>query len=118
MLVISVNRYLRIFYEEIYHGEISWSEASKKLTWNNQLNWFSFYSKNELTKSTEIAKKASAWFRVTYKWLNKQTNEKRNRKRKNQKVNNHQQISQRLLSFAWIVYPILMKVYDDKDTQK
>ncbi len=124
--MISLNRYLRIFYEEIYHRamneqelieETSWSEAAKKLTWNNQLHWFSFYNKNEITTSSEIAKKASAWFCVTYEWLNNQTKEKRNRKRKNQRVNNHRQgqkISQRLLSFAWIVYPILMKIYDDK----
>jgi hypothetical protein len=123
MLIISLNRYLHIFYEEIYHRamheqelieETSWSEASKKLTWNNQLDWLSFYNKNEITNSTEIAKKASSWFHVTYKWLNNQTKDKRNRKRKHRTVNNHQQISQRLLSFAWIVYPILMKIYDDK----
>jgi hypothetical protein len=60
MLIISLNRYLHIFYEEFYHRamheqelieEISWSEASKKLAWNNQLDWFSFYIKNEITTS-------------------------------------------------------------------
>ncbi len=123
MFIISFDRYLRIFYDEIYHHamdkhelieETSWSEASKKLTWHNQLHWFSFYNTNEINTGSEIIKKASAWFRITYKWLDNQTKKKRNRKRKNRKQNNHQQKSQQLLSFAWIVYPVLMKIFDEK----
>ena len=130
MFIVYVRRYLRIFYDEIYHHamhkqelieEVSWVEASKKLKWSNQLHWFSHHSKNEITTASEIAKKASAWFRVTYKWLGNQTkkNEKKKKKRKNPKKNIQQQLHsqrkfQRLLSFAWIVYPILIKIYDDK----
>jgi hypothetical protein len=63
-------------------------------------------------------KKASAWFQVTYKWLNNQTKPiKMNSKRKNPAINNQEQQYrykyQPLLSFAWIVYPILMKIYDN-----
>jgi hypothetical protein len=128
---------LRIFYEEVYHHAndeqqlieiVPWSDVSKKLTWKNQLDWFTFYNKIEITDDSEVAKKASAWFRVTYKWLNKQTKQsekkkkKRNRKRKNRMANNQQQNQkpqaqykfQPLFSFAWIVYPVLMKIYDEK----
>jgi hypothetical protein len=126
MFIIYFDRYLRSFYEEIYHREMdkqelmeekSWSEASKKLTWHNQFHWFSFHSKNEITINSEIAKKASAWFCVTYKWLVNQTKMKRNTKRMNRDNNNHTTIQQKyhgLLSFAWIVYPILMKIFDEK----
>lgn len=121
-----------MFYEEIYHqamnkqellDNVPWSSASKTLTWKSQLRWFESLNKNEITISSEIIKKASAWFRVTYKWLINQTkptkkNKKRNRKRKNRiKKNQEQQNrfkSPPLLSFAWIVYPILMKIYDIK----
>ena len=80
----------------------------------------------EITNDTEIAKKASAWFRVTYQWAHNQWKQKgkkkkRNRKRKNRIASHQQQQSsqnqqkfQPILSFAWIVYPILMKVYDKK----
>ncbi len=117
---------MRIFYDEIYHRamdkqelieEKSWSEASKKLTWHNQLHWFLFYNKNEITTGSEIVKKASAWFRITYRWLDNQTSKERDRKRKNRGQNDHQkdeQKSQGLQSFAWIVYPVLMKIVDDK----
>jgi hypothetical protein len=98
------------------------------LTWKNQLDWITFYTKTEVTNDSEIAKKASAWFRVTYKWLNNQTKKqskkrkKRNRKRKNRMANNQRQNQDRqdpykpqpLLSFAWIVYPVLMHIYDEK----
>ena len=76
-------------------------------------------------------KKASAWFRVTYQCLSDQIKKKkkkrRNRRRKNRIENNQQQRQQQqnqksqnrnnlqlLFSFAWIVYPILMKIYDEK----
>lgn len=70
---------MRIFYDEIYHQSMerqelhedkSWSEALKSLNWHNQLNWFLFHHKNEIDINSEIAKKASAWFHVTYKRLN------------------------------------------------
>jgi len=118
---------LRIFYEEIYQhanddGQLTetfqWSDALKKLTWKNQLILFSFYSRKETTDDSEIMKKASAWFQVTYKWLNNQTKPiKTNRKRRNPATNNQEQQYrykyQPLLSFAWIVYPVLMKIYDN-----
>lgn len=138
LFLLCRDRYLRIFYEDIYHHAtdeqesssiISWSDAAKKLTWKSQANWFTFYSNMEITNDGEVAKKASAWFRVTYKWVNNQMRQKqgkkkkrRNRKRKNQLANDQQRReeshnkhkSQPLLSFAWIVYPILMKIHDEK----
>jgi hypothetical protein len=125
---------LHIFYKEVYHHAndeqelietVPWSDVSKKLTWKNQLDWFTCYTGIKITNGSEIAKKASAWFRVTYERLNNQTKQsrkKRNRKRNNRMENNQQQNQEvqdpykvrRLYSFAWIVYPVLMKIYDDK----
>ena len=128
---------MHIFYEEVYHhvedkedstSVDPWSDVVKKLSWKNQADWFPFYSKMEITNDTEVAKKASAWFRVTYQWAHNQMKQKpdqkknkRNRKRKSRRAKNqqqqpsqNQQRSQPLLSFAWIVYPILMKIYDEK----
>jgi hypothetical protein len=131
---------LRIFYEDIYHHandrdqlieSVQWSDVLKKLTWKNQLDLFTYCSKNEITNDSEVCKKAAAWFRVTYKWLNNQAkrskkNKKRNRKRKNRMANNQRQNQERenrykpqpLFSFAWIVYPVLMQIYDEKQESK
>ena len=103
---------------------IQWSDVSKQLIWKNQLDLFAFSNQTEITNDSEIMKKASAWFRVTYKWLHSQmkkirTNNKR--KRKNRMPNTQQQgpnKPQPLLSFAWIVYPVLMKIYDNKQESK
>lgn len=134
MLFACFIRYLRNFYEEIYHqanekGElrhpIAWTEASKELKWQNQLNWYSFLNKDETTNTSEIMKKASAWFRVTYKWISNKLEAKkkgRNRKRKNRMTDQQQQNqelknrkkSQPFCSFAWIVYPVLLEIYDEK----
>lgn len=98
----------------------------EKLTWKNQADWFASNSEMEITNDTEIAQKASAWFRATYRWAHPQMKQnkkkkRRNRKRKNRMVENqqqqpsqNQQRPQPLLSFAWIVYPVLMKIYDEK----
>ena len=91
--------------------DFQWSDVTKKLTWQNQLTLFEFYIGYEITKNNEIMKKASAWFRVTYKWLigEKRSKKKSQRKRRRPEENNNQQ---RFLSFAWIVYPVLMEIYD------
>ncbi|CAF4083207.1 unnamed protein product [Adineta steineri] len=127
------DKYLRIFYEEIYNHAhdadqlletVQWADVSKKLTWKSQFDLFLFNSKCDITIDSEIMKKASAWFRVTYKSFYDQMKEKKtSRKRKKSRMaNNREQNSNqhyqnkfdRLLSFAWIVYPILMKIYDTK----
>ncbi len=103
---------------------VNWVDISKKLTWKRQLDWFTFYHKIEITNDSEIAKKASAWFRVTYQWLYNQLKQNENKKIKrdrtttdNERIQQQNQLrSQRFLSFAWIVYPILMKIYDENTT--
>lgn len=98
------NKYLHIFYKDIYEDlakkneEIrSWSETSKDLSWKKQLNWFEFHTKTDFSIDNELAKKASAWFTVTY----------------NPEQKKHSIETQPLFSFAWIVYPILMKIFDE-----
>lgn len=101
-----------------------WSEVSKNLTWKKQIYWFEFHTNSEFTTETEIAKKASSWFRVTYQWLYNQLKQNENKKIKrdrtttdNERIQQQNQLrSQCFLSFAWIVYPILMKIYDEKTT--
>lgn len=106
------DRYLHIFYEKVYRDAndrqeliqtLSWSDAAKKLTWKNQLDWFHSHIRTKITNGSKIAKKASAWFRVTYEWLNQ------NRETQDQYT------VPPLLSYAWIVYPVLMKIYDEKN---
>lgn len=101
-----------------------WPEASKKLTWRKQIDWFEFYTNSEFTIETEMAKKASAWFRVTYQWLYSQLKQNQNKKIKREQTatgneqmqQQNQSRSQRFLSFAWIVYPILLKIHNEKST--
>ncbi len=123
---------MRIFYEDIYqhandNGQLTekfqWSDVLKKLIWKNQLTLFSFYNREDVRNDSEIMKKASAWFQVTYQWLNNQTKPTKNStKRRNPMTDNQQQNPEQqyrykyqpLFSFAWIVYPVLMKIYDNK----
>ncbi|UJR07128.1 hypothetical protein I4U23_011416 [Adineta vaga] len=118
------DKYLHIFYEELYqhafdkgqlNEDFQWSDVFKKLNWKNQFNLFEYYNKDQITNENEIMKKASAWFYVTYKWFIDQiesSKKSKKRHRKRQKPNeNNQQPS--FFSFAWIVYPVIMEIYDN-----
>lgn len=69
-----------------------------------------------LPPNDEIQKKASAWFRVTYEpWMTYLK-----KKRKNQKKNSMadgERTDDRyngFFSFAWLVYPVLLKIFQEK----
>lgn len=124
-------RYLHIFWEQFYQPisdestdkpqeeTTKWSEISKKLTWKNQLDVFEFHDQTALYD--EVKKKASAWFHVTYDpWMkhmkknSRNTIANRNMHANNQQTEQHQQ-SKELFSFAWLVYPVLLKIFDEKE---
>ncbi len=96
---------------------MKWTDISKKLTWKNQLDTFEFH--NQTTSFEEIKKKASAWFRITYEpWM---IYVKKNRKNKNKNMpTNNQQVEEQqqfkgLFSFAWLAYPVLLKIFNEKE---
>ena len=107
-------RYLRLFWQQFYQPTdeseeetTKWSEISKKLTWKNQLDIFEYYKRGNLYD--EVKKKASAWFQITYEpWI---TYVKKNRKNKPE---NQQERFKGLFSFAWLVYPVLLEIFDEK----
>ena len=110
------RRYLHLFWQEFYQSEqeeVTWSTISEKLTWKNQLDLLEFH----LTAPPfeEINKKASAWFRVTYEpWMAYMK-----RKQKNQPDGQGQRTVQDryrgLFSFAWLVYPVLLKIFQERE---
>jgi hypothetical protein len=68
---------------------------------------FEFYKKTKLYD--EVKEKASAWFRISYEpWI---TYVKKIRK--NKPENQHERFKG-LFSFAWLVYPILFEIFDEK----
>lgn len=102
-LVCHSVRYIRLFWRKFYQlpqeneesDPLVWQKAAKQLTWHNQLELAGFYQKH----CDGIEHKASAWFYVTYK----------------DELNNHQPTTNqndRLYSFPWLVYPILLHIYD------
>jgi hypothetical protein len=111
---------LRVFWEQFYQivddeskEETSkWSLASKNLKWDNQFTLFEFHNKIE-SDMKEVKKKASAWFRVTYNpWI---AYIRQNNKTKNQRQSEAQQWQFReLFSFAWLVYPVLLNIFEEK----
>ncbi len=120
-------RYLRDFWEEFYQpvdeqqkDTVKWSEISKELTWRNQFELFECRN-NESTSCEEVKKKASAWFHVTYdpwiKYMKK--NKKNTTNNRNAHGNNYESEKQQrfkdLFSFAWLIYPVLLKIFDEKE---
>lgn len=121
-------RYLRLFWEQFYvtkdesshEGEgKKWSDRLKQLTWKNQLDKFEFEGEQGLVE--EVKKKASAWFRVTYEPWIFQINKYKKKQGKNLKqITNQQQkedsndFKPPLFSFAWIVYPVLLDMCDER----
>ncbi len=68
---------------------------------------FEFYKKTKL--NDEVKEKASAWFRITYEpWI---AYVKKIRKNKQE---NQQERFKGLFSFAWLVYPVLLEIFDEK----
>jgi hypothetical protein len=102
------HRYIRYFWQEFYQStqedeESSlqlWQTVSRKLTWRNQLEVADKNSKY----SVEVEKKASAWYHVTYEQLVSRLI------RKNQMIRTNDD----LFSFAWIAYPVLFRIVDEK----
>ncbi|CAF1284475.1 unnamed protein product [Rotaria magnacalcarata] len=118
------EKHLHLFWEEFYQvtdesqdEQVKWSEASKKLTWKSQIDTLEFYEK--LSVMEEAKKKASAWFHATYEpWIIKINKYRKSQKKKPSLFTNNQQTEEPkrfddLLSFAWIVYPVLMKIYEE-----
>jgi hypothetical protein len=126
--IIFFIRYLRLFWQEFYQStdepeeeeeDVKWSEISKKLTWKNQLEIFEYH--NQTKSYEEVQKKASAWFRITYEpWMKYvKKNRKNKKKNKNRLINNQQAEQQErfkgLFSFAWLVYPVLLEIFKEKE---
>ncbi|CAF4753912.1 unnamed protein product [Rotaria sp. Silwood1] len=118
------EKYLRLFWEEFYQltdesqeETAKWSDISKKLTWKNQLDLYQFH--NEMILPDELKKKASAWFHITYDpWIIHINKYQKNKKKKQNKFPNDQQTEQPtrfqgLFSFAWLIYPVLLKIFDE-----
>lgn len=121
-------RYLHIFWREFYESEYSeatdgvpnegedeeeqsetsrWSAVSKKLTWKNQYDSFG-YTGRQGACGEKVKQKASAWFRITYEpW----TRYVRQMDRDN---NAHIRKYPEFFSFAWLVYPVLLDIYQEK----
>lgn len=102
---------------------MKWSKVSKKITWKNQLNGFPHDDTETLE---EVKKKASAWFRVTYEpWILYMKKYRKDKKKKQTNMNNQQTRQQQqqreyfkgLFSFAWIVYPVLLEIFDEKNEE-
>ena len=117
-------RYLRLFWEEFYQSndesdeeKEKWIEVSKKLTWKNQTIMFEKHYQMPLLD--EVKKKASAWFGVTYgPWMKYAKKKQRDmNKRQTIPINNQEVQTQsrfnRLFSFAWLVYPVLLEIYNE-----
>jgi hypothetical protein len=124
---------LRIFWEQFYkptsedsadesqEETTNWSEVSKKLTWKNQLERLEYNGR--MMAYEEVKKKASAWFNVTYEpWMTYMKKNNRNKmKNRDWPRHNHQAEEQQrfkgLFSFAWIVYPVLLAIFKEKNEQ-
>ncbi|CAM2712695.1 unnamed protein product [Rotaria socialis] len=118
------EKYLHLFWEEFYQvanesqdEQVKWSEVSKKLTWKGQIDLLKFNDKE--SELEEAKKKASAWFRATYQtWIIKINKYRKSQKNKPNTLANNQQTEEpkgfkELFSFAWIVYPVLLEIYDE-----
>ena len=111
----------QIFYQSIGRSEdeerVDWSKISNKLTWKNQLDLFEFHS---ITPDyDEIEKKASAWFRVTYEpWIAHVKRKQEGRTRTEAasiRVYPEQERYRGLFSFAWLVYPVLLRIFQQRE---
>ena len=119
------TRYLHIFWEPFFQSEelndndgatgatSRWSTASKKLSWNTQMQLLE--NDNELRAcEEEIKKKASAWFRVTYEpWMIHLRRHSRMNTRSAAGSDPPNQQRQ-LFSFAWLVYPVLFSIFQGR----
>ncbi|CAF1676730.1 unnamed protein product [Rotaria magnacalcarata] len=118
------EKYLHLFWEEFYQvtdesqdEQVKWSEVSKQLTWKGQIDVLTFNDKESVLE--EAKKKASAWFRVTYQtWIIQINKYRKSQKNKPNTLTNNQQTEEpkdfkELFSFAWIVYPVLLEIYDE-----
>jgi hypothetical protein len=101
--VLHYVRYIQMFWQDFYQSPkeneeldlLVWQKAATQLTWHNQLDLADFYDKH----FNHVECKASAWFYVTYE----------------EELHNNEivvQQSDRLYSFAWLVYPVLLHIYD------
>ncbi len=127
---------MHIFWREFYQSKISpdenveceqeqesdntpkWSGIAKKLKWTNQLVVWDFYNLDK-SPMDEVKQKASAWFQITYEpWIKyMKQNVRTNRTRLQERPNEQSQQFRELLSFAWLVYPVLLEIYKDKDPE-
>ncbi len=126
-----IIRYLRIFWEQFYQPRNSestdepqeettkWSEISKKLTWKNQFDVLEDH--DQITSFDEVKKKASAWFHVTYDpWIKymKKNGRSSMKNRHMSTIDHRTEKEQRfkgLFSFAWLIYPVLLKIVNQKE---
>lgn len=116
-------RYLAQFWQIFYRStgisededQMDWSKISSKLTWKNQLDLFEFHSITP--EYDEVEKKASAWFRVTYEpWLD--YIKKKQPGATATKITLTNPVHERyrgLFSFAWLVYPILLRIFQQRE---
>jgi hypothetical protein len=96
-------------------------KISKKLTWRNQLEVFEI--DGPATSYEEVKKKASAWFKTTYEpWMihieKYQKTLKKNRYMLRTNEREEKQVHQRyngLFSFAWVIYPVLLRIFQEKE---
>lgn len=103
-----LRRYVRYFWQEFYQSTQEdegpsanlWETVRRKLTWRNQLELAEKNSKY----SVEVEKKASAWYRVTYEQLVSRLIRRDRMIRTNGD----------LFSFAWIAYPVIFRIADER----
>ncbi len=70
-----------------------------------------------------MKKKASAWFKTTYEpWMihikKNRKNPKKNRNMVTTDEREEKQVHQRyngLFSFAWVIYPVLLRIFQEKE---
>ena len=122
LIMMMLFRYLHLFWQEFYQSTnesdddepLDWSKISRKLNWRNQLEMLELHLRTPPYE--EIQKKASAWFHVTYKpWTTYLDKKRKNQKKKAAKMMPDEDRYKNFFSFAWLVYPILLKIAQEKE---
>lgn len=125
--IVGSCRFLQMFWREFYEMDdssndesdeddtkISWSKVKKELTWKNQFELLAFYQRKENCVE-RVKQKASAWFTVTYEPWRRYLQQAQRSLKSDQKPVKYDG----LLSFAWLVYPVLLTIFQEKnDTEK
>lgn len=97
---------------------MDWSKISKELTWKRQLELLKHHDRESHLE--EVKKKASAWFRVTYEpWMTylkkKQKKSSQTRQPIRPEGEPRQEQYKGFFSFAWLAYPVLLKILAEKE---